>query len=648
MDLSEKSINYLKSLTAETVSNASSGHTGSALGASSIMFALFKDHLRFDKTGKWISRDRFVLSAGHLSSLLYSSLYMFGYDISINDLKQFRKYGSKTPGHPEYSNVGVETTTGPLGQGVSNAVGLAMAEAKLSAKFGEKFISNYTYCLAGDGCLMEGVALEACALAGALKLNKLILLYDSNGITIDGSTSLASSENIAKKFEAMGWNIIKENNGNNYECCSKAIEKAKTSDKPTIIIFKTTIGIGTKKEGTAGAHAYPLSTEELAEFKNKIGIAESFYVPDDVLKYCQASTTANNKLMQKWKDNLENIKNKKPETYKEFNSYFKTKAINFAKILQDLDAKGQMAGRSASGIILNEISKFIPSFFGGTADLSPSTKAYINDGGDFSAENRLGQNIHFGIREHAMAGAINGISLYFKTPAFDSTFLAFSNYMMPALRLRAMMNLPALSVLTHDSINIGEDGPTHQPIEQLGQLRLIPNLTVIRPASNAELIAGYKYFVEKQKPTALIVTKSTLASFYNSTIFGAERGAYIIFETKKKADIQIFASGTEVELAVNIAKKLDSVGARVISVPCESIFAMQDDAYKKSVLLKSPALSVAIEASNDNVWYKYIGTNGLLINVNNYQTSGKGSEVYKKAGFNEDDIIKKIKASLKK
>lgn len=653
MEIIEKSINYLKSLTAETISHAKSGHTGSALGASSILFALFKDHLKFDASDKkWLGRDRFVMSAGHASGLLYSLLYMFGFDITIEDLKSFRCYGSKTPGHPEVKHVpGVETTTGPLGQGVANAVGMAIAEAMLSARFGgkEKIIDNYTYCYAGDGCLMEGVGVEACSLAGTLKLNKLILLYDNNDITIDGNVNIANRENVADKFKAMGWNVLHVKNGNDYFSCTKAIAKAKCSDKPTIIIFKTIIGIGTKKQGTCSVHAYPLPEDELAEFKTSINASESFYVPDDVLDFCRKTTDKNNKLIESWNNNINSLKIQNSAKYKDFMQFFSEKTINYAKILENLNKQNELAGRDISNFVLNEISKEIPNMIGGTADLAPSTKAYIKEGGDFSAENRLGRNIHFGIREHSMGSIANGIALYFDLFVFDSTFLAFSNYMLPAIKMRGLMDIPVLSVFTHDSIDVGEDGITHQPIEQIGQLRLTPNITVIRPGTKAEVVAAYKFFLSTRHPVSLILTKSTLKDFSNSKIEDAERGAYILFETKLKPTVEIFATGKELALAVNIASELEKLGtgSRVISMPCESIFDSQDSKYKKSLRLKTPALKVAIEASNDNMWWKYIGSDGLNINVTKYQTSGKGSEVYSKAGFNTESILKQIKSRLK-
>ena len=653
MEIIQKTLAYLKSLTAETVSNAKSGHTGSALGASSIMLALFHDHLFFDpKDTKLINRDRLVMSAGHTSALYYSLLHLFGYDISIEDLKKFRQIGSKTPGHPEINATpGVEVSTGPLGQGVANAVGLAIAESMMEAKFNEKkfeMFNNYTYCYAGDGCLMEGVAVEACSLAGTLKLNKLILLYDNNEITIDGKRDLACSENTALKFEAMGWNVIEVKDGNDYYKCSSAIKKAKKSDKPTIIIFKTTIGIGTKCEGSEKSHAMPLSAEDLAEFKTSLGVEGSFYVPDDVYDFCKSALTKNYLESARYKKQYEAYAKAYPEKYLELAMHFKEPKINFNKILKSLNKTQVISGRDMGHEAINLISKDVPNFVGGTADVAPSTKAVLDDYDYYSPSNRLGKNIHFGIREHAMGAISNGIALYTNIFVFDSTFMGFSNYMTPAIRMSAMMHIPVLSIFTHDSINIGEDGPSHQPIEQISALRQIVGLNVFRPTNSAELVAGLKIFFETKTPTALILSKSKLENNKNVSLEDALKGGYIIYKTKEKPMIEIIATGSEIVLATQIAKKLESksVGVKVISMPCEKLFDAQEKKYKSSVL-GGTKLRVVIEASNDTVWYKYLTSKDMLVNVTNYQTSGKGSEVYAHAGFDADLITKNILKKLK-
>lgn len=643
MDIITKSLNYLKSLTAETISHAKSGHTGSALGASSIILALFHNHLQFDCLGNnWANRDRFVLSAGHCSALLYSALHMFGYPISVDDLKNFRKSGSKTPGHPEYGvTEGVEVSTGPLGQGVANAVGLAIAAKKMNA-ISPNLFNNYTYCFAGDGCLMEGVAEEACSLAGKLALKNLIILYDDNEVTLDGDKSITNTENTIKKYEAMGWDTIVVEKGNDYCECSRAIGKAKTNKKPTIIIFRTVIGIGTVKQGTNYAHGYPLSEEELKTFKEKLEVPEEFFIPNDVREFCYEAVERNNNLIEKWESLFDQQKDKIEEILKENSRY------NLTDVCKKINLKyPEIAGRDASHIILNELYSYF-AFFGGAADLASSTKAFIEDCPEFEDDALDGNNIRFGIREHAMGSIANGIALYYKFYAFDSTFVSFSNYMMPALRMRAMMQIPVLSIMTHDSINIGEDGPTHQPIEQIPQMRAICGLAVFRPATVAEIMSGFKYFVTRKKPTVLAVTKTKISNLKYSTVDKADKGGYVIYETSDDPTIEIFASGTEVYLAIEVAEELKEAGVRVISMPCERIFDKQTENYKSKILLENPKLKVAIEATNDNIWYKYIGENGLLINIDAYQTSGKGSEVYKNAGFDKDLIVEKIRKIIKK
>lgn len=652
MDINQKSIDNIRAIIAETISNANSGHTGSALSAAPMLYSLFNEHLSFNpQDPNFLGRDRLVFSAGHTSALYYTLLHLFGYDISIDDLKNFRKYKSKTPGHPEYRVVpGVETTTGPLGQGVANAVGMAIGETIFASKFNTKDIKlfdNYTFCYCGDGCLMEGVAVEACSVAGTLNLNKLIILYEDNNTTIDGTRTIANSEDTAKKFDAMGWNVIIVKNGNDYNACSKAIAQAKHSNKPTIVIFKTIIGYGTKLQGTSSIHAHPLSTEELEEYLNTLNIHEPFKIDAEVYEHAQQVVQENLQKNAKWNENFKNFAEKYPENYNLLKNYLSTKDCDYELVLNKLNSSNCKTGRDMSGFVLNELAKTFVSLVGGSADVAASTKAVISDGEFYSAENRLGRNIHFGIREHSMGSIANGIALYLNQPVFDSTFFVFSNYMIPALRMRSMMNLPVLSIFTHDSINIGQDGPTHQPIEALTMLRSIPNYTVFRPATPAEIVAGYKYFFGSQKPTGLAITKSNLPSYELSTIDSAMHGGYVVYESKSKPKIEIFATGTEVELAVQVADFYRDIGARVISMPCESIFKEQDKTYKNKVLLKNPILKIAIEASNDNLWYKYVGENGIIVNVTDYQFSGSGTEVYQKAGFNTGDIVSKINKALK-
>ena len=649
MDINQKSINELKFLSAQIVSNANSGHTGTAVGASSILYALFKDHLFFNPLDpKFLNRDRFIMSAGHASALYYAILHMFGFNISSNDLKNFRKLGSITPGHPEVNlTPGVEVSTGPLGQGIANAVGFAIAEAFLESKtkkFGIDLINNYTYCFAGDGCLMEGVAMEACSLAGTLCLNRLILLYDNNDITIDGTRQLANDEDIELKFQAMNWNVLIVKNGHSYKDCSNAIKSAKNSKKPTIIIFKTRIGDGTALENSPKIHAYPMPKKELDDFKKALNVSNDFSFSEEVKQHCQVTINSQLKKHKIWLDNFIALKNNKIK-YNEFQKLFSINKINFESLLTQLISENKMTGRDISSFILNFTSKYNQLFIGGAADLAASTKAEIIEGGSFSKTNYNGRNIHFGIREHAMGAICNGISLYCNQPTFNSTFLAFSNYMIPALRMSAMMQTPTLSIFTHDSINIGQDGPTHQPIEQLGNLRSIIGLQTFRPATKTECVAAFKYFFDNKKPTSIIFSKSNLIDI-NKNLNDVEKGGYTILEDSKKPDIVIISTGTDIELAINIAKQLKNISANVVSIPCEKLFDSQPTSYKNKVLPKSK-LKVVIEASNDQIWFKYLTENDLLINVKDYQYSGNGSEVYKSAGFNEAKIINQILKKLK-
>jgi len=649
MNITEKTLRYLKAITAETVSNAKSGHTGSALGASSILLALFKNHYRFDSSETdFLNRDRFVMSAGHASALYYSLLSMFGFDVSLQDLKEFRKYDSKTPGHPEYGvTSGVEVSTGPLGQGIANAVGMAIAESMLEERFntiGFPIIDNYTYCYCGDGCIMEGVAQEACSLAGTLKLKKFILLYDSNDVTIDGRVNIANRENVAKKFKAMGFNVINVARGNSFGACSRAIARAKKSTKPTIIIFKTMIGIGTEKEGISAVHGMPLSPEELSVFKKKLGVKDGFYIPTDVREYCLEATRRGKMYHEKWNQLLAVYANSQPELYKQLLAYFSKKKLDFDKIEKNISKLEKLSTREMNGIILNEFADKLPQLIGGTADLALSTKAQIEYGGHYSHANRRGKNLHFGVREHAMGAICNGIALYEDFVVFDSTFLAFSNYMLPALRMRAMMNIPVISFFTHDSLLVGQDGPSHQPIEQIANLRSVIGLYVFRPCDAKEILAGYKTHLSDTTPTAFILTRQKVGNVSGTSFKEACNGGYIVRPAKKEAEIVIYASGSEVALAMEVASEIAKHhDVSVVSMPCLEIFEAQTQAYKAKVLQADAKLKVVIECSNDPIWYKYINSEkDLFIHVENYAKSGDGDAVYTKAGFNAKAIVKEI------
>ena len=651
MNIVDKTLNYVKSITAQIISNAGSGHTGSSLGISAIMLALFKNHYNFDVSDTdFMNRDRFVLSSGHACPVYYTLLSMFGFDVSLQDLKNLRVLGSKTPGHPEYRVTdGVEVSTGPLGQGVANAVGLAIAQTLMAEKFncvGFSIINNYTYCLVGDGDLMEGVAQEACSLAGNLKLNKLILLYDANDVTIDGSVNLSNKENIAKKFKSMGWNVIKCKKGNDFYACSRAIARAKKSDKPTLVIFKTTIGIGTDKEGTSSIHGVALNSEELKTFNKKLGIEESFYIPNDVRDYCMSSSRRGKLNHEKWNQDLAVYATSNPDLYRQFVNFFDRKRVDIDKLVRSSYKWEGLSGRELNHIILNEFASKLPQLIGGTADLMHSTGAYIENGGHYNTGNRRGRNIHFGVREHAMSAIVNGISLYEDFIPFCSTFLSFANYMYPSIRLACSMKLNVIYFFTHDSIFVGQDGISHQPIEQLSQLRSFIGLKVFRSCDANELLAGYDYALTNNGPIAFVLSRQPMG-VVDGLYDEARQGGYIIKPAQKEAEVVIFATGSEVKLALNVAKELEKKhSVSVVSMPCIELFEEQTQAYKNKVLQKSAKLRVAIEASNDKIWHKYVGENGMIIGVNDYQGSGKGEEVYSKAGFNEKDIVKAITKRL--
>ncbi len=653
MKLINKAINYIKAISAETITNANSGHLGVCLGASSILFALFKDHLNFDTSDTdFLNRDRFILSAGHASALYYTLLSMFGFDISLQDLKEFRKFESKTPGHPEYRVTdGVEVTTGPLGQGVANAVGMAIAESVMEERFntvGFEVFNHHTYCFVGDGDLMEGVSMEAVSLAGNLKLNKLILLYDSNDVTIDGPLNLSNRENVARKFTAMGWNVIKVQNGNSYWFCSQAIAKAKKSKKPTIIIFRTTIGIDTQKEGTSAVHSAVLSPEELSLFKQNLKVKESFYIPGDVRELCMASTRRGKLNHEKWNQNLAMYSSTHPELYKSLTSFFDRKKINFDRILKNIAKYDGQSTRKLNHYALSELAYQCPQLLGGTADLAPSTMAFVDNAGSFSAGYRRGKNIRFGVREHAMSAVMNGIALYEDFITFDSTFLAFSNYCIPALRLRAMMKLPVMSFFTHDSIMVGKDGSSHQPIEQLGQLRAIIGNTVYRPCDYKELVAGYYLCVKEYQPVTFALSRQDIEHIDGTSFEEAKLGGYLLENTTQKPKIVLVASGFEVVLAQKLANELRKKHTvNVVSMPSIEIFEKQSTLYKNKVISKDAELVVGIEASNDSKWLKVLGDKGVFFGVEEYQTSASGEEIYSKAGFNVKNLVRFVEGKLK-
>ena len=650
-----KAINTIRALSADTIQNANSGHPGIALGSAPSSFTLWSKFLKHNpKNPNWENRDRFVLSAGHGSALLYSLFHIFGYGTTIEDLKQFRQLNSKTPGHPEYKHTtGVEVTTGPLGQGIANAVGMAMAENHLASKFnrdGFPIVDHYTYALCGDGCLMEGVAYEAISLAGTLGLNKLIVLYDSNNITIEGNTEIAFKEDVRKRFEACGWDTQFIADGNNIEDISKAIENAKKSDKPSLIEIKTIIGYGApNKAGKASAHGEPLGKEEIVLLKENLGLEnKEFFVSEDVANYLNEIKENLEKQEQDWNKLLENYKNEYKELFEEYENWHKDE---FIKQLENDESfwnyTEEIATRQSSELILNKIAKVMPNLFGGSADLSPSNKSVMKNRGEYSKENPQGDNIHFGIREHAMTAIANGIYLHGGLRPYIAGFFVFSDYMKPSLRLSALMQLPVVSILTHDSIGVGEDGPTHQPIEHLASLRSIPNYTVIRPCDTNETAAAwYLAITRKTSPTALIFTRQNTKPVGNGK--EALKGGYIIKDVQNP-DLIIIATGSEVAISIEASNVLEKEGifARVVSMPSFEIFEEQTEEYKNSVLPKNITKRLAVEACSSFGWHKYIGLEGDSITMDNFGESAPYNKLFEKYGFTVENIVNRAKNLMK-
>ena len=650
MKIDYKCINVARVVAAETIANAGSGHTGIALSSATILYALFKDHLLFSPNKNlFLNRDRLVLSAGHVSALFYTLEHLFDYGITIEDLKNFSKYDSKTPGHPEFNRTpGVDVSTGLLGEGIANGVGLAIAETMLEERFNvldDPIFSNKTYVFIGDGDLMEGVSSEAISLAGHLKLNNLILLYDYNKVTADSSLKNTNTEDVVKKFKAENWNVIVVRNGNNYKLVTKAIAKAKASkNKPTIIMFNTILGYGSDYAGKEIVHGMHLKIDEVNFLRKKFMLSgEMFDIPSDVKRHCEQTKIQNEEKEMDWRKKVNLYSKTNPELYKQLSAFTESKITDVEKLVGNKIKDKKISGRDANHLILNLLAERYPNFITGSADLSFSTKTIIDNDEIFSSENRRGRNILFGVREHAMAAIANGLCMYAGFKVQVSTFLAFSNFMLPAIRMSAMMNQPVIYTFTHDSVLIGEDGPTHQPIEQLGSLRQIPNLNVCRPCDSHELIACYNIAFNSENTTCLILSKQELLE-QKVDISKAQKGGYILEKDAQKVQVVLYATGSEVELAINVKKELNKSGIKcaVVSFPCIEEFERQSEAYKNSTLLKDCKNRFAIEASSDNIWYRYLGNDGKLININKFGVSGKGTEVYKKFGFSVQNIKKEI------
>lgn len=653
-------VNAIRILSADQVQKANSGHPGLPLGAAPMAYELFANHMKHNPSNpNWADRDRFILSAGHGSAMIYSILHLFGYgDLSIEDLKQFRQIGSLTPGHPEYRDtVGIEATTGPLGAGMAMAVGMAMAEEHLAAVFnkeGYPVVDHYTFALGGDGCMMEGISSEAFSLAGTLGLDKLIVLYDSNKITIEGGTDLAFTENVEKRLEAYGFQTIVVEDGNDLNAIGKAIELAKQDkERPSFITIKTKIGYGSAKEGMASAHGEPLGEDNITGLRKNIEwpSSESFEVPNEVYEHYQSIGKENSKKEEKWNTLFKEYCEKYPEMKELWEKYHNE---DIAKNLIDDEefwaySDKAEATRSVSGKIINRIKDIVPGMIGGSADLAPSTKTYMNDEGDFKKDNYAGRNLRFGVRELAMAGIGNGLTLHGGLKPYVSTFFVFSDYMKPMARLAAIMRIPVTYVLTHDSIGVGEDGPTHQPIEQLSMLRSTPNITVFRPADATETIAAWYYAItSKRTPTVLALSRQNLSQLEGSSK-EALKGGYIIEDSKKEVpDAIIIATGSEVELAIAAKKQLETEGTniRVVSMPSMDLFEMQSKEYKEKILPDSVRARVVVEAASDFGWGKYIGLDGAYVNMTSFGASGPGDKVFEMFGFTVDNVVNTVKSVL--
>lgn len=651
-------INTIRVLSAEAIQKAKSGHPGLPLGAAPMAYTLWSKHMKHNpKNPNWFNRDRFVLSAGHGSMLLYSLLHLFEYGLEMEDLKMFRQIGSKTPGHPEYGHtVGVEMTTGPLGQGIATAAGMALAETYMASYFNKKdynVVDHYTFALCGDGCLMEGISAEAASLAGTLKLGKLIVFYDSNSISIEGSTDIAFREDVPKRFKAYGWQVIEVSDGNDVAAINEAIEKAKKEkEKPTLIKVTTLIGYGCpEKQGKASAHGEPLGDDNLKAAKAFLNWDEEpFTVPNKVKSHMK-SVIANLESDEKvWNELFQEYSKDYPELSSEFKKWIKNDYVKDIISSEGYwDYEGNKATRASSQEVLNKLSKIVPNLIGGSADLAPSNKSVMKERGDFTAEDHSGSNLHFGVREHAMTAMANGIKLHGGLVPYIAGFFVFSDYMKPSMRLASLMGLPVTYILTHDSIGVGEDGPTHQPIEQLAMLRSIPNFNVIRPADAKETAAAWCVALTSEKtPTALILSRQNLKQYDNSGE-GLFKGAYTIKESSKEIpDLVLIASGSEVELISNASQILEDKGiaTRVVSMPSWELFEQQDESYKQSILPVN-VKKMAVEAASTMGWHKYVGCDGFVMGIDSFGASGPAQKVFELMGFTVENVVKKAEELVK-
>lgn len=662
-------VNSIRVLAVDAIQKAKSGHPGLPLGAAPTAFELWAHQMKHNpKNPDWINRDRFILSGGHGSALLYSLLHTFGYGLTVDDLKSFRQLDSLTPGHPEYRHTkGIEATTGPLGAGMGMAVGMAMAEAHLAAKFnkeGYPVIDHHTFVLGGDGCMQEGITYEAMSLAGTLKLSKLIVIYDSNKISIEGNTDIAFTEDVAKRFEAMGFSTFTVEDGNDTEAIGTAIAAAKAdTERPSLITVKTVIGFGTPKAGTASVHGSPIGDEGISVMKDNFNwpSKEPFFVPDEAYDYFAEIQAELAKGEEAWNALYADYQAKFPEDAKALAAYIDPASakkaldgedywndlVNDLKPAKVLDySKDADATRNISGWVLNKkLKDVVPGLIGGSADLAPSNMTYMNGVGDFSAADYTGKNLHFGIREFAMSAITNGLVLH-GLRAFCATFFVFSDYVKPMARLASLMQIPTTYVLTHDSIGVGEDGPTHEPIEQLAMLRSLPNFHVFRPADATETLAAwYSALTSVKTPTALVLSRQNLAPLAGSSK-EALKGGYVVADSAKETpDAILIASGSEVDLCIKAKEKIaaDGIDVRVVSMPCMDLFEEQSDSYKESVLPKSVRARVAVEAAGDFGWAKYVGLDGDTVTMKGFGASAPNKLLFEKFGFTVDNVVDKLK-----
>ena len=655
-DVKQLTVNAIRVLSAEAIQKAKSGHPGMPLGAAPIGYSIFTNMVFNPKDTGFDNRDRFVLSAGHASMLDYSLYYLFGFGLKKEDIMNFRQLGSRTAGHPEYGVCpGVETSTGPLGQGVANAVGMAIAENYLANKFnkdGFDIVDHYTYALCGDGCMQEGIENEAASIAGSLKLGKLIVFYDDNDITIEGNTDITFTEDVGKRHEALGWQVIKVKDANDIGALNRAVKKAKAEkEKPSLIIVKSEIGYGSPLQGSASCHGAPLGEENLAQLKKNLGwTAEPFDVPEEVFRHCRKFANKGKKAEKAWKELFKAYSEKYPDSAKEYIAWKNREMPDLAAIDDLWQFEKDDASRGYGATVLNKIAAYVPFLIGGSADLAPANKSNIKARGSYSATDKSGSNMHFGIREHAMAAICNGIYLHGGLLPYCATFAVFSDYMKNAMRMSAIMELPITYILTHDSIGVGEDGPTHQPIEHLAGLRAMPNMRVYRPADGRETTAAWISAITGKNPACLFLSRQTLPMLAGSGK-DAFKGGYILADSKKKTpDVILIATGSEVNLAIKAKNELieDGIDARVVSMPCVEDFENQSAKYKESVLPASIRARVAVEAGATATWYKYVGLDGKVVGIDTFGASAPAGKLFEKFGFTVDKVVEAAKEVLGK